>query len=134
FLFTGDPGTTYTVQFTTNLNHPVWTTLLVTNIPVSPAKVIDPTPTIRSRFYRVFRSVSTSTPIVLSNPKLESNHFTFLVTGDIGLTYTVQVSTNLSQTNWSTLLVTNIPVSPAKVTDPSPLVARRFYRILRSGP
>ena len=43
----------------------------------------------------------------------------------------MQFSTNLSQTNWSTLLVTNIPVSPAKVTDTNPPVGTRFYRVLR---
>jgi hypothetical protein len=132
FLFTGDPGTTYTVQFSTNLNQKVWSTLLVTNIPVSPAKVTDPTPPVGNRFYRVFRSLSTS--IVLSNPKRESNQFSFLFTGDTGVSYTVQFSTNLSQTNWSTLLITNIPVSPAKVTDTNPPVLNRFYRVRRSGP
>ena len=133
FLFTGNPGTTYTVQFTTNLSQPVWSTLLVTNIPVSPAKVTDPTPAIRNRFYRVFRSATISTPIVLSNPKRESNQFTFLFTGDIGVNYTVQFCTNLSQPTWNTLLTTNIPVSPAKVTDPNTPVQNRFYRIQRSS-
>jgi len=134
FLFTGDPGTIYTVQFATNLSQPVvWSTLLVTNIPVSPAKVTDPAPAIRNRFYRVFRSATVSTPIVLSNPKRESNQFTFLFTGDTGVNYTVQFRTNLTQTNWNTLLVTNIPVSPAKVTDTYNPVQNRFYRIMRSG-
>jgi hypothetical protein len=136
FSFTGDPGTTYTVQFTTNLSQPVWSTLLVTNIPVSPALVTDPAPAIGNRFYRIFRSgsVSTPTPIVLSNAKQETNQFTFLFTGDIGVSYTVQFCTSLSLTNWSTLLVTNIPVSPAKVTDALPLLGNRFYRVLRNGP
>jgi hypothetical protein len=134
FFINGDVGVLYTVQYTTNLSKPVvWNTLLTTNISVSPCKVTDPTPVTKNRFYRVFRTVSASTPIVLSNPKLETNKFTFLFTGDIGTIYTVQVSTNLSQTNWSTLLITNIPVSPAKVTDPNPLLSKRFYRILR-GP
>jgi len=132
FLFTGDPGTTYTVQYATNLSQPVvWSTLLVTNIPVSPAKVTDPAPAIRNRFYRVSRSAIVSTPIVLSNPKRESNQFTFLFTGDTGVNYTVQFCTNLNQNIWSTLLVTNIPVSPAKVTDPNPSAQGRFYRVVR---
>ena len=77
------------------------------------------------------------TPVVLSEPRQELNGFSFLFTGDPGTDYTVQFSTNLSQTNWSTLLVTNIPVSPAKVTDPNPPDPKRFYRVLRgidSGP
>jgi len=77
------------------------------------------------------------TPVVLSEPKQELNGFSFLFTGDPGTDYTVQFSTNLSQTNWSTLLVTNIPVSPAKVTDSNATDPKRFYRVLRgidSGP
>ena len=79
-------------------------------------------------------STANPTPIVLSNPKRDVSGFSFLFTGDSGTVYTVQFSTNLSQTNWSTLLVTNIPVSPAKVTDTNPSVLKRFYRIWRSGP
>jgi hypothetical protein len=71
------------------------------------------------------------TPIILSNPTQDLNGFSFLFTGDPGSTYTVQFSTNLSQTNWRTLLVTNIPVSPAKVTDTNPPVPKQFYRVLR---
>ena len=131
FLFSGDPGVTYTVQFTTNLSQPVWSTLLVTNISVSLTKVTDPAPVVGNRFYRVSRSATVSTPIVLSNPKRESNQFTFLFTGDTGVNYTVQFCTNLNQPVWNTLLVTNIPVSPAKVTDTTPPNQSRFYRIQR---
>ena len=74
---------------------------------------------------------ATLTPMVLSEPRQELNGFSFLFTGDPGTDYTVQFSTNLSQTNWSTLLVTNIPVSPAKVTDPNPPDPQRAYRVLR---
>jgi hypothetical protein len=73
------------------------------------------------------------TPIVLSDPRRELSEFSFLFTGNIGTNYTVQYSTNVSQSAWSTLLVTNIPVSPAKVTDTNPPVANRFYRV-RRGP
>ena len=78
-------------------------------------------------------STALPTPIVLSNPMMDLNRFSFLFTGDPGTTYTVQFSTNLSQTNWSTLLVTNIPVSPATATDTNPAVRNRFYRVLRSA-
>jgi len=54
-LFTGDTGVTYTVQFRTNLNQPNWNTLLITNIPVSPAKVSDTYNSAQNRFYRVLR-------------------------------------------------------------------------------
>jgi hypothetical protein len=76
------------------------------------------------------------TPVVLSEPKEELDGFSFLFTGDPGTDYTVQFSTDLAQPNWSTLLVTNIPVSPAKVTDPNASAQQRFYRVLgvSSGP
>ena len=126
FLFTGDIGFTYTVQYSTNLHLPIWNTLLVTNIPVSPATVTDTNPVVGKRFYRVFRNAGT--PIVLSNPTRTGSQFSFLFTGDVGTTYTVQYSTTLASNSWSTLLVTNIPVSPAKVVDTNQPVGRRFYR------
>jgi hypothetical protein len=72
--------------------------------------------------------------IVLFDPKKESNGFSFLFTADPGFNYTVQFSTNLGQNVWSTLLVTNIPATPARVTDTNPPVLNRFYRVQRSGP
>lgn len=72
------------------------------------------------------------TPILLSEPVRDLSGFSFLFTGDPGTNYTVQFSTNLSQTNWSTLLVTNIPVSPAKVIDTNTAAPNQFYRVLKS--
>ena len=129
FQFTGDIGRTYTVQYSTNLSTLNWRTLLVTNIPVSLATVTDTNPVVGKRFYRVF--LNGSTAIVLSNPSKGVSGFSFFFTGDPGSTYTVQYSTNLGQTNWSTLLVTNITVSPTKVTDASAPALKRFYRVLR---
>jgi hypothetical protein len=128
FQFTGNPGTTYTVEYSTNSTKS-WNTLLVTNIPVSPATVVDPTPPKGSRLYRVFRS-GTAAPIVLLHPAKTNNVFTFQFTGTTGITYTVQYSTNSAKT-WNTLLVTNIPVSPATIVDPTPLTRTRFYRVFR---
>jgi hypothetical protein len=78
-------------------------------------------------------SAAQPTPIILSNPRQDLYGFSFLFTGDPGTNYTVQFSTNLSQTNWSTLLFTNIPVSPATVTDTNPPLRNRFYRVLRNA-
>lgn len=79
-------------------------------------------------------STGLPTPIILSNPAVNLKGFSFVFTGDPGTNYTVQYSTNLSQSNWSTLLVTNIPVSHAIVTDINVPIGKRFYRVLRSGP
>jgi len=81
---------------------------------------------------QTYATNSTALPtIVLFDPKKELNGFSFLFTADPGFTYTVQFSTNLSQSVWSTLLVTNIPVSPAKVTDTNSPARNRFYRVVR---
>lgn len=75
-------------------------------------------------------SLVRATPIVLSNPAHRPNQFTFHFTGDIGTDYAVQYRTNIAQTNWTQLLMTNIPVSPATVTNFAPLGPTRFYRVI----
>jgi hypothetical protein len=61
---------------------------------------------------------------------LDVSGFSFFFTGDVGSTYTVQYSTNVGVSNWTLLVVTDIPVSPAKVTDPATPALKRFYRVL----
>ena len=117
------------MQYSTNLHIINWSTLLITNIPVSPATVTDAAPVLGKRFYRVF--LSGSSAIVLSNPRKDAGGFSFFFTGEPGNTYTVQYLTNVGTTNWTTLLATNITVSPTKVTDPGNLALKRFYRVLR---
>jgi hypothetical protein len=66
--------------------------------------------------------------ITLSHPEwLGTNGFSFLLNGTTGVTYSVEVSTNLS--NWfplTNLVVTNGPVQVTDTTDTSSLT--RFYR------
>ena len=78
-------------------------------------------------------NVTTGTPIVLSDAQQEPGGFSFYFTGDPGSDYTVEFTPGLNPTNWSTLLVTNIPVSPAKVTDPNGSAPQRFYRVQPVG-
>ena len=54
--------------------------------------------------------------------------FGFTANGLAGQNYTVQYSTTLS--NWSTLLVTNAPVSSFQVLDVNATDSHRFYRVL----
>ena len=68
--------------------------------------------------------------IILSAPERELNAFSFFFTGEPGTDYTVQYSENLGQSNWNTLMITNITVSPTKVTDPNGAAAERFYRVV----
>jgi len=136
FLFTGDIGKTYVVQYRNDFLHTNWTTLLVTNIPVSPVLVTDTNPAAISRFYRVIATntaIVRLTPIVLSKPVRSASQFTFLFTGDTGANYTVQYRTNIAQTDWIQLLITNLSVSPARVTDFGPLGPTRLYRVI-AGP
>jgi hypothetical protein len=79
-------------------------------------------------------ATSSETPIMLSDPAITSNYFTFLFTGEPSKTYTIQYCTNLADPAWSTLLVTNIPVSPARVTDLTSSTSNRFYRVKLGSP
>jgi hypothetical protein len=57
-----------------------------------------------------------------------------LITATANLNYTVQMSTNLSSTNWISLYVTNNPTTSSfNVVDPNATNNQRFYRIL-TGP
>ena len=54
------------------------------------------------------------------------------VLGSIGTNYTLQVSTNVASTNWSTLSSFQLPSSPFSVTDSQATNASRFYRLKRN--
>jgi hypothetical protein len=65
--------------------------------------------------------------------KLSGTQFNFQLSGTAGQNYTVQVSTNLASTNWSTLLVTNLSASPVFIQDNQASSKQRFYRV-KVGP
>jgi len=69
-------------------------------------------------------------PPTLGQPAKSGSQFQFRVSGYSGLTYTVQTSTNLGSTNWSSILVTNPPGSSFLVIDPNATSPARFYRVL----
>jgi phage-related protein len=53
------------------------------------------------------------------------------LTGAANQNYTVQMSTNLSSTNWISLFITNNATTNSFiVTDPNATNQQRFYRIL----
>jgi endonuclease/exonuclease/phosphatase family metal-dependent hydrolase len=68
-------------------------------------------------------------PAVLSSPSIiSSNQFQFTVTGSAGSNYIIQVSTNLSATNWTSLF-TN--ASPFTFTDSNAnIFPQSFYRAI----
>jgi hypothetical protein len=77
---------------------------------------------------------STPPPSLGSPAKLFSGQFQFLLNGMVGQNYTIQMSTNLSFTNWATLLITNNATTNSfNVIDPNATNNQRFYRI-KVGP
>lgn len=61
--------------------------------------------------------------------------FSLTVNGQVGPDYAVQVSTNLTGGNWTTLFTTNSPPSPFTFTDSSAgLVPVQFYRVVVGPP
>jgi hypothetical protein len=66
----------------------------------------------------------------LSQPIKSGAQFQFLVSGWANQNYTVQVSTNLSSTNWNSILVINTPAVQFMVIDPNATTPARFYRVL----
>jgi hypothetical protein len=60
-----------------------------------------------------------------------NGQFRFLLNGAANQNYTLQVSTDLSSTNWTTLYTTNNPAAGTfLLTDPNATNQQRFYRIL----
>ncbi len=62
-----------------------------------------------------------------------SQQFGFNVAGSVGVSYTLQVSTNLASTNnWSPLYTFQLTNSPMPITDFTATNAPRFYRLLKN--
>lgn len=69
----------------------------------------------------------------LSAPVRSSpTHFSFEVTGAISTTYTLQFSTNLSLTNWSSLFSFQLTTNPFSITDLQATNRQRYYRLLKN--
>jgi hypothetical protein len=70
-------------------------------------------------------------PSLGSEDASSSGQFRFLLNGTANQNYTLQVSTDLSSTNWTTLYTTNNPATGSfLLTDPNATNQQRFYRIL----
>ena len=54
------------------------------------------------------------------------------VNGSISTTYTLQVSTNLSQSNWASLFTFQLTSNPFPITDSQATNQTRFYRLLKN--
>ena len=71
--------------------------------------------------------VAAVTSITLANPSKSGNQFNFHFTGELGQSYQVQVSTDLTQ--WTLLQTLVCTEASMRVTDPEPQGSKRFYRV-----
>jgi hypothetical protein len=68
---------------------------------------------------------------VLSSPLWLTNKFQMTLTGASNQNYTLQMSTNLNFTNWTSLYVTNNALNNSfPVIDPNATNKQRYYRVL----
>jgi hypothetical protein len=76
-------------------------------------------------------SITINSRPVLGLPTWLTNRFQMWLTGASNQNYTVQMSTNLSSTNWVSLFITNSATTNSfLLTDPNATNKQRFYRIL----
>ncbi len=75
-------------------------------------------------------TISSPIPPTLGHAIKSGAQFQFQVNGSTGLNYTIQASTNLKSTNWTSILVTNPTVNTFLFSDPNATNPSRYYRIL----
>jgi hypothetical protein len=76
-------------------------------------------------------SITINPDPILSLPNWLTNRFQMLLMGASNQNYTLQLSTNLGSTNWTSLFVTNSATTNSfNLTDPNATNKQRFYRIL----
>jgi hypothetical protein len=74
---------------------------------------------------------ATVTKPAISSARYSGGQFQMLLNGVTNQNYTVQMSTNLSSTSWTTLYITNNPATNTfLLSDPNATNKQRFYRIL----
>jgi hypothetical protein len=79
-------------------------------------------------------SITINPALVLGSPSWQGNRFQMRLTGATGQNYTVQMSTNLRSTNWTSLFVTNSATTNSFIViDPNATDKQRFYRV-EAGP
>lgn len=72
------------------------------------------------------------TPVISQPNRMSPTQFGFNINGGINVNYTVQVSTNLASTNWSSLFSLQLTNSPFFVQDPNATNSARFYRVQKN--
>ena len=78
-----------------------------------------------------YQTGTTSQPVLALPKVLANGQFQFLLNGAAGQNYTIQMSTNLGSTHWTSLYVTNCATSGSFcVTNGIPTGNARFYRVM----
>ncbi len=76
-------------------------------------------------------SVPPALPVLSLPLKTSASRFQFLINGVSNQNYTIQMSTNLVSTNWTSLFITNNAQSNSfLVVDPNATNRQRYYRVL----
>lgn len=71
------------------------------------------------------------TPVLGQPSRLGPSSVGFSLNGATGTNYTVQFSTNLASTNWTTLVITNLPSNGVFIQDNQATNGQRFYRAFK---
>jgi hypothetical protein len=75
-------------------------------------------------------SITINPALVLGSPSWQGNRFQMRLTGATGQNYTVQMSTNLRSTNWTSIALTNSATTNSFIViDPNATDKQRFYRV-----
>lgn len=75
-------------------------------------------------------TINLPVPPTVGQATKSGGQFQFAVSGFAGQNYTIQASTNLKSTNWTSLLVTNPSVNTFLFSDPNATNPSRYYRVL----
>jgi hypothetical protein len=72
------------------------------------------------------------TPVLTAPRRVSSSQFGFIINGLTNITYTVQVSTNLTSTNWAPLFSLILTNNTYPVMDNQATNSPRYYRVLKN--
>jgi hypothetical protein len=127
YSFAVAPGQWY-VQFTANGNGPENLASHGLEDLFGPYVVNIP-PTNATRDITVY---PTGTPVLGQPQRFSPSQVGFNVNGSINASYTLQVSTNLSSTNWISQFNFQLTGNPFPITDSQATNRQRFYRLLKN--
>ena len=82
-----------------------------------------------ARSFSIIVTPLASVKIAPESETWSANRLQFTFTGNVGINYAVQSSTNLNPGNWTTVLTTNMSASPTLFIHSSATAPAQFYRV-----